>query len=142
MKSLKNMVLLNANMLPLSTLCAICSSDRYGHLGFFTGILAVYFPTKCVSCSIVSESYQPHKLQPTRLLCPWHSPGKNTGVRSHSLLQGIFLTQESNPGLLHCRQILILSESHIPTIGQGFYQFTFLPSVYKNVCFPISSATE
>ena len=35
----------------------------------------------------------------------WNSPGKNTGVRSHFLLQGIFPTQGSNPGLLHCRQI-------------------------------------
>ena len=34
------------------------------------------------------------------------SPDKNAGVGSHSLLQGIFLTQGSNPGLLHCRQIL------------------------------------
>ena len=34
------------------------------------------------------------------------SPGKNTGVGTLSLLQGIFLTQGSNPGLLHCRQIL------------------------------------
>ena len=34
------------------------------------------------------------------------SPGKNTGVGSHSLLQGIFPTQGSNPGLPHCRQIL------------------------------------
>ena len=33
------------------------------------------------------------------------SSGKNTGVGSHFPLQGIFLTQESNPGLLHCRQI-------------------------------------
>ena len=41
-----------------------------------------------------------------RLLCPWDSPGKNTGVGCHFLLQGIFPTQESNPGLLHCRQIL------------------------------------
>ena len=32
--------------------------------------------------------------------------GKNSGVGSHSLLQGIFLTQELNPSLLHCRQIL------------------------------------
>ena len=45
-------------------------------------------------------------LQPTRLLCPWDSPGKNTGVSSHYLLQGIFLTQGLNPGLLRCRQIL------------------------------------
>ena len=37
---------------------------------------------------------------------PLDSPGKNTGVGCHFLLQGIFLTQESNPGLLHCRQSL------------------------------------
>ena len=36
------------------------------------------------------------------------SPGKNTGVGCHFLLQGIFPTQGSNPGLLHCRQILYL----------------------------------
>ena len=36
----------------------------------------------------------------------WNSPGKNTGVSSHSLLQGIFLTQGWNPGLLHYMQIL------------------------------------
>ena len=35
-----------------------------------------------------------------------NSPGKNTGVRCHFLLQGIFPTQGSNPGLLHCRQFL------------------------------------
>ena len=35
-----------------------------------------------------------------------NSPGKNTGVGCHALLQGILLTQGSNPGLLHCRQIL------------------------------------
>ena len=43
---------------------------------------------------------------PTRLLCMWNSPGKNTGVGCHSLLPGIFPTQGSNPGLLHCRQSL------------------------------------
>ena len=41
-----------------------------------------------------------------RLLCPWDSPGKNTGVGSLNPLQGIFSTQGSNPGLLHCRRIL------------------------------------
>ena len=60
----------------------------------------------CVSHSVLSDSLRSHGLQPARLLCPWNSPGKNTGVSSHSLLQGIFLTQESNPGFLHCRQIL------------------------------------
>jgi len=48
---------------------------------------------------------------PTRLLCPWDSPGKTTGVDCHSLLQGILLIQRSNPGLLYCRQILLQSES-------------------------------
>ena len=37
---------------------------------------------------------------------PWDFPGKSAGVDCHFLLQGIFLTQESNPGLLHCRQML------------------------------------
>ena len=37
----------------------------------------------------------------TRLICPWNSPDKNTGVGSHSLLQGIFQTQGSNPHLFH-----------------------------------------
>ena len=58
------------------------------------------------SHSVVSDSFEPHGLQPTRLLCLWNSPGKNTGVGCHSLLQGIFLNQGLNPGLLHCRQIL------------------------------------
>ena len=37
---------------------------------------------------------------------PWTSPGKNTGVGCHALLQGILPTQGSNPGLQHCRRIL------------------------------------
>ena len=50
-----------------------------------------------------------HGPQPARLLCPWNSLGKNTGVGCQALLQGIFPTQGSNPcllRLLHCRQIL------------------------------------
>ena len=43
---------------------------------------------------------------PHGLYSPWNSPGQNTGVGSLSLLQGIFKTQRSNPGLLHCRWIL------------------------------------
>ena len=53
------------------------------------------------SHSVMSTSLQPHK--PYR---PWNSPGQNTGVGTLSLLQGIFPTQGSNPGLPHCRQIL------------------------------------
>ena len=36
---------------------------------------------------------QPHGLQPTRLLCPWDFPGKDTGMGCHFLLQGIFWTR-------------------------------------------------
>ena len=57
-------------------------------------------------CVIASDSWHLHGLQPARLLCPWNSLGKNTGVGSHFLLQGIFPTQGSNTGLLHCGQIL------------------------------------
>ena len=60
-----------------------------------------YFCNKVHACSVVSDSLQPCGLKPARLLCPWNSPGKNTGVSCHSFLQGIFLTQGSNPHLLH-----------------------------------------
>ena len=48
----------------------------------------------------------PRTVAPPGFLCPWDSPGQNTGVGSLSLLQRIFPTMESNQGLLHCRQIL------------------------------------
>ena len=53
------------------------------------------------SCSVMSNSFQSH-----RLYNPWNSPGQDTGVSSHFLLQGIVPTQGSNPGLSCCRQIL------------------------------------
>ena len=64
----------------------------------------MYFASVCVCRHARVQScptLQPHGLQPTRLLCPWDSPGKNTGVGCHFLLQRIFLTQELNPRLLH-----------------------------------------
>ena len=53
--------------------------------------------------SVMSDSLPRHGLQPTRLLCPWDSPDRNTGVGCRVLLQGIFLTQGSNP----CRLCLL-----------------------------------
>ena len=44
------------------------------------------------------------------LLCLWDSPGKNTGESCHFLLQGIFLTQGANPGLLHVQADSLPSE--------------------------------
>ena len=55
-------------------------------------------------CSVVSLWH--HGLLPIRLLCPWDSQGQNAGVGCHFPLQGLFLTQGSNLGLLPCRQIL------------------------------------
>ena len=54
----------------------------------------------------MSESSRPRGLQPTRLLHPWGFPGKSTRVGCDFLLQEIFPTQGSNPGLPHCRQML------------------------------------
>ena len=50
------------------------------------------------SRQVVSDSLRLHGLYPNRLLCPWGFPGKNTGLGCQPLLQGIFPTQESNPG--------------------------------------------
>ena len=55
----------------------------------------------CESQSFVSDFLRPHGLY-----SPWNSPGQNARVDSLSLLQGIFPTQGSNPGLPHCRRIL------------------------------------
>ena len=74
---------------------------------------------KILSHSVMSDSLQSHGLY-----SPWNSPGQNTRVGSHSLLQGIFSTQGLNPGILHCRWILyqlnhqespwtILSKQHL-----------------------------
>ena len=84
------------------------------------------------SYSVACDSSWPHRLWSTRPLCPWDSPGQNTGVGSHSLLQGIFLAKGSNLGLLHCRQILyhlspqgspspvlVVSIYGAPTVGWG-----------------------
>ena len=64
------------------------------------------------SCSVVSNSLQPHGLY-----SPWDSPSQHTGVGRLFLLQGIFPTQGLNPGLPHCRWILYeLSRKGSPRI--------------------------
>ena len=52
-------------------------------------------PWSPLACPLVGQSMRPHGLQPARLVSPWDSPGKDTGVGFHSLLQGIFLIQGS-----------------------------------------------
>ena len=69
-----------------------CTSVRLQNL-----LLVVLVTKSCLTL------FRPHGLQPASPLCPWDSPGKNTGVGSPSFLKGIFLTQGSNPSLLHCQ---------------------------------------
>ena len=73
------------------------------------------------SCVNDVSALRPHGLQPARFLHPWNSPAKNTGVGSHSFLQGIFPTQGSNPGLPHCRKILY-HLSHLVQTLAGWIQ--------------------
>ena len=104
-------------------------------------------PSYALLCSVVTLC-DPHGLSPTRLLCPWDSPGKNTWVGCHAILQGNFLTQGSNLHLLwflHCRWIPycwairqvhvssrgILSQC-ICTLNHHFLQFKYLKILFAN----------
>ena len=73
---------------------------------FLAHIHCLMYPCAC------SVAQLPHGLWPTRLLSPWDSPGKNTGVGGHVCLQGIFQTQGSNLCLLHW-QVGSLPLSHL-----------------------------
>ena len=88
-----------------------------------------------VTRSVVSNSLQPHGLQPARLLSSWDSPDKNTGVDGHFLLQGIFPTQGLNPGLSHYRQILsCLSHQrgvYTPTIQKMYFSVLICESSFR-----------
>ena len=77
----------------------------------------------CSVASVMSNSLQPYGLQPARLLCPWNSPGKNTGVGCYVLFQGIFLTQGSNPSLLGLLHWQVGSLSLVPP-GKPICAFT------------------
>ena len=99
-----------SNLCPFQWKCRILTIGPPGKaLGILLRVSYPWCPQQCISSvshSVVSDSLQSHRLQPARLLGLWNSPGKNTGVDYHSLLQRTFLTRGSNPGLLHCRQIL------------------------------------
>ena len=70
------------------------------------------------SHSVMSDSLRPHGVY-----SPWNSPGQNTAVGSLSLLQGIFPTQGSNPGLPPCRRILYqLSHKGSPEFQLSYFK--------------------
>ena len=113
----------------------------------------------CVSAQLCL-TLRPHGLQPTRLLCPQASLGKNTGVGCHFFLQRIFLTQESNPHLCvscidtgflyHCATregcmhtyiyICIYLRRQILTVPQCMVRCTW--NIYKNISYIRSQKTS
>ena len=103
-------------------------------------------PLCCILCLVTQSCLtlcDPHGLQPIRLLLPWDSPSKNTRAGCHALLQGIFPTQGSNPGLPHCRWILYhLSQQGSPpmqvpfTCGSSWTEIISCPFLMiTNYCF-------
>ena len=62
------------------------------HSNIMTKLWQLLLMLSRVSCV---DSVRPHRRQPTRLLCPWDSPGKNTGVGCHLLLQCMKVKSES-----------------------------------------------
>ena len=79
--------------------------EKYHLLGIMARVGCV-IRLRGVKVKVLVTQSSPTLCDPTSLLCPWSSPGKTIGMSSHALLQGNFLTQGSNPGLPHCRQIL------------------------------------
>ena len=97
---------------PLKYVCISVSpqSRLDGWLFFLQFFVLIAWKWKFLSCV---RLFVPHGLY-----SPWNSPGQNIGVGSLSPLQGIFPTQGSNPGLLHCRRILYqLSHKGSPLIA-------------------------
>ena len=87
----------------------------------------------CVCCMYLLVlqlclTLRPHGPEPARLLCPWKSPGKNTGMGCHFLLQEI-LTQGLKSGLLHCGQIFFYRLSHY----HGLYSMKSLWQLLKRL---------
>ena len=73
---------------------------------------------------------RPHGLQPSRILCPQDSPGKNTGVGCHFLLQGIFLSQGLNPCLL---QLLNWQVASLPLVPPGSLGSNLTCTIYSHL---------
>ena len=97
------LLVLNTDLLPLLLCLKVWWDD--------SRIPCVWREKESESSSVVSDSLRPHGPH-----SPWNFPGQNTGEGSLSLLQQIFLIQESNQGLLHCRWIL--------------YQLSYIHGIY------------
>jgi len=80
--------------------------------------------------TVVSDSLQPYGLS-TRLLCPWDSPGKSTGMGCHVLLQGIFQIQGLN---LHLLRFLHWQAGSLPLAQPGKLVHNSLPQRILPLC--------
>ena len=93
-----------------------------------------------LSLSVLSDSLQPYRLQPARILSLWNSSGTSTRAVCHFLLQGIFLIQGSNSLLLH---LLLWLPDSLPLYHLGNPK-TFISSVAQScptLCDPMNSST-
>ena len=82
---------------------------------------------------VASDSFQHHGLQLTRLLCPWDSPGKNTGGGCLALLQGIFPTQESTRSLTLQADSLSFESSGYMIFIQYVVHIEYIVYIYKDI---------
>ena len=104
LNSFKSQLIKDFNLPPLTPafgFVSLSGSSLHSSAGFF-GFppfpVRGFSADQSVSHSVLSDSFQLHGLEPAKLLCPWDSPGKNTGVGGHALLQGIFPTPGTEPG--------------------------------------------
>ena len=107
-----------------------CDSEHYLYLAcmtFWKTTLSAFFSFNIsmiswsrkhdvLSCFRRVQLFVPQWIIATRLLCPWDSPGKNTGVGCNVLLQGLFLTQGLN---LHLLCLLYWQAVNLPTVLPG-----------------------
>ena len=90
--------------------------EKYGSYEGFPGKRPVYC---CCVASVMSDSVRPHRQQPTRLLCPWDCPGKNTGVGCHFFLQCMHVCM---PSPFSCVRlcVTIWTAAHQAPLSTGF----------------------
>ena len=136
--------ILQAGMIAYSEWCWIC--DLWREFSFrirdeasgTRSFMWQKFESESERLSFVSDSLRPHGLHR-----PWNSPGQNTGVGSLSLLQGIFPTQGSNPGLPHGRWILYqLSHQGSPYSEKGMEKDSDIDIRKEQKSVPLASLTK